>query len=45
MNNMDRSGFRGAFQWDATDRLSIDYSYTRDKVNDELDNHSVVSGA
>jgi outer membrane receptor protein involved in Fe transport len=44
MNNMDRSGFRGAFQWDATDRLSIDYSYTRDKVNDELDNHSVVSG-
>ncbi len=44
LNSTDRSGYRMALQWDITDRLTLDYIYTKDKVSDELDNHSVVSG-
>jgi len=44
LNSTDRHGYRMALQWDLTDRLTLDYIYTKDKVSDELDNHSVVSG-
>lgn len=44
LNNTDRDGYRMALQWDITDRLTIDYIYSEDNVNDEFDNHSVVSG-
>ena len=44
LNSTDRNGYRIALQWDVTDRLTLDYIYTNDKVSDELDNHSVVSG-
>ena len=44
LNNTDRDGYRMALQWDVTDRLTIDYIYSEDNVNDEFDNHSVVSG-
>jgi len=44
LNSTDRNGYRVALQWDATERLSFDYIYTKDKVSGELDNHSVVSG-
>ena len=43
-NSIDRDGYRVALQWDASDRLSMDFSYAESNVNNELDNHSVVSG-
>ena len=43
-NGVDRDGYRVAFAWDATDRLSVDYSFSNSKVNNEQDNHSIVSG-
>ena len=43
-NGVDRDGYRVAFAWDATDRLSVDYSFANSKVNNEQDNHSIVSG-
>ena len=43
-NGVDRDGYRVAFAWDMTDRLSVDYSFANSKVNNEQDNHSIVSG-
>ena len=43
-NSIDRDGYRLALAWDASDRLSVDYSYSNNNVNGELDNHSVVTG-
>ena len=43
-NGVDRDGYRVAFAWDMTDRLSVDYSFSNSKVNNEQDNHSIVSG-
>jgi outer membrane receptor protein involved in Fe transport len=43
-NGVDRDGYRVALAWDMTDRLSVDYSFANSKVNDEQDNHSIVSG-
>lgn len=43
-NGVDRDGYRVALAWDMTDRLSVDYSFASSKVNDEQDNHSIVSG-
>jgi iron complex outermembrane receptor protein len=43
-NGVDRDGYRVALAWDMTDRLSVDYSFANSKVNNEQDNHSIVSG-
>lgn len=43
-NSVDRTGGRFALQWDMTDKLTIDASYSRSEVDDELDNHAVVTG-
>ena len=43
-NSVDRDGGRFAFQWDASDKLTIDASYSKSEVNDELDNHAVITG-
>ena len=43
-NSIDRDGYRLALAWEASDRLSVDYSYSSSNVNGELDNHSVVTG-
>jgi iron complex outermembrane receptor protein len=43
-NSVDREGGRFAFQWDASDKLTIDAAYNKSEVNDELDNHAVVTG-
>ena len=43
-NSIDRDGFRVALAWDATDRLSVDYSYAKSNVNGELDNWNRPSG-
>ena len=43
-NSVDRQGGRFAFQWDASDKLTIDASYSKSEVNDELDNHAVITG-
>ncbi|HCG95012.1 MAG TPA: hypothetical protein DEX20_05235 [Halieaceae bacterium] len=43
-NSVDREGGRFAFQWDASDKLTIDAAYSRSEVNDEFDNHAVVTG-
>ena len=43
-NSIDRDGLRVALAWDATDRLSIDYSYAKSNVNGELDNWNKPTG-
>lgn len=43
-NSIDRDGYRFAMAWDMTDRLSLDYSFSSNSVNNELDNHNVVTG-
>ena len=43
-NSIDRDGFRVAIAWDATDRLSVDYSYAESNVNGEQDNWNRPSG-
>lgn len=43
-NGVDRDGYRFAVAWDMTDRLSLDYSYAESNVNDEQDNHTIVTG-
>jgi outer membrane receptor protein involved in Fe transport len=43
-NSVDREGGRFAFQWDASDKLTIDASYSKSEVNDEFDNHAVITG-
>ena len=43
-NSIDRDGFRLAVAWDATERLSVDYAYSKSNVNGELDNWNQPSG-
>ena len=43
-NSVDREGGRFAVQWDVNDKLTIDASYSRSEVKNELDNHAVVTG-
>ena len=43
-NSVDRDGFRVALAWDATDRLSVDYAYSKSNVNGEQDNWNAPSG-
>ena len=43
-NSIDRAGYRFAMAWDMTDRLSLDYAYSKSNVNGELDNWNRPTG-
>ena len=43
-NSIDREGGRFALQWDVSERLTLDASYSKSEVNNELDNHAIVTG-